>query len=355
MFFFEICDILYKIPLHLNSIERREPMSIAYIAVFLLSLLLLPAYFAYIEKKQREPWLFGLFLCVSTTNLGYLLLSIAQTVEFALFSNKIAYLGQVFILLCMFQIISRLCGASYPKWVITLQICLAAIMFAMVCTTGYLDWYYRSVTLSYANGASKLVKEYGVLHPLYLVYVLGYFGAMLCVILRSIRKNKNGSTMLASLMLVVVFGNIGMWIVEKFIPLNFEFLSISYLMSEFVFFFVYILLQDYIRIIDLPTVQTMPAVETAPLIQTQAKSSVIFVDSKERADRVQAILASLPEHVSLSSRQMEVLEGILDGKSRKEIAADLHLSENTVKMHTSSLFKALGVSSRQEIFAMLQD
>ena len=42
------------------------------------------------------------------------------------------------------------------------------------------------------------------------------------------------------------------------------------------------------------------------------------------------------------------------GKSRKEIAVGLHLSENTVKMHTTSLFKALKVTSRDGIFALLE-
>lgn len=56
----------------------------------------------------------------------------------------------------------------------------------------------------------------------------------------------------------------------------------------------------------------------------------------------------------LTARQMDILEGILAGKSRKEMAADLHLSENTVKMHTTSLFKTLKVTSRDEIFALLE-
>jgi len=320
-------------------------LTVAYIAVFVLSLLLPPAYFFYFEKSQREPWLFGLFISISVTNLGYLLLSVSKTVQLALLFNKLAYFGQVLVILCMFKIISKLCGVAWPKWVNVILTCLAGAILSLVCTAGYLDWYYRSVTLSYENGATKLVKEYGALHPLYLIYVLAYFGAMLCVILRSFQKKKSGSLKLASLMLVVVLGNIGMWIVEKFIPLNFEFLSISYLMSEFVLFFVYVLLQDYIRIADLPDTHT-----DSP----QAKPSVIFVNSSEHANRLEAILAHLPENTVLSSRQIEVLEGILEGKSRKEIASDLHLSENTVKMHTSTLFKALGVNSREDIFAMLQ-
>ena len=37
-------------------------MAIAYGLIFALSLIMLPLYFAFIRKKQNEPWLLGLFL-----------------------------------------------------------------------------------------------------------------------------------------------------------------------------------------------------------------------------------------------------------------------------------------------------
>ena len=70
--------------------------------------------------------------------------------------------------------------------------------------------------------------------------------------------------------------------------------------------------------------------------------------------KIKIIIESLPENTTLSARQMDILERILDGKSRKEIAVDLHLSENTVKTHTGMLYKALGVSGRDEIYARFQ-
>ena len=319
-------------------------MTIAYSIIFALSLLLPFGYFLFVRKTHKEPWLFVLHLSVCVVNLGYLLLSVSKTVEFALFANKIAYFGQVFVPLCMFMIISSLCGFNYKKWVYILLICVAVAMFALVLTTGHLDWYYKSVELIHVDGAAKLVKDYGFLHPVNLIYVLAYFVAMPVVIGVSLKKKKGRSQKLVGLMLAVVIGNIGMWIVEKLVTWNFEFLSVSYLMSEFVLFFAYWMLQDYVPKSDLP-----------PPVVVEEKPSVIFVDTRERAEKIEHILASLPEGTTLSARQMDVLEGILDGKSRKEIAADLHLSENTVKMHTTALFKVLKVSSREEIFALVHD
>ena len=64
--------------------------------------------------------------------LGYTLIAFGDTVEFALFANKITYLGQVLIPLCMFMLISRLCGYTYKKWVLGVLIGAAVIMFAIV-------------------------------------------------------------------------------------------------------------------------------------------------------------------------------------------------------------------------------
>ncbi len=276
-----------------------------------------------------------MYVCVSVVNLGYLLLSFAKTVEFALFANKLSYLGHVFLILCMFMLISKLCGFTYPKWVSYVLIGVAILMYSMVLTTGHLDWYYKSVSLTYVDGAAKLVKEYGVLHPLYTVHIIAYFLMMIIAIFYSLKKKRVGSQKFAGLMLGVVFGNIGMWLVEKVITWNFEFLSVSYLMSELVFFFIFWLLEDYVR-----------ASESRPVI--------ILAGDLSRAEKLKKVLAALPEGTHLSRRQTEVLECILDGKTRKEIAAELHISENTVKMHTSAIYRIFNVSGKNEIHALLK-
>ena len=310
-------------------------MTIAYSVIFALSLLFPCAYFLGRQKKKNNQWLLVLYICVSLVNLGYLLLSFSKTLQFALWANKIAYLGQVFLLVCMFKIISGLCGFSYKRWVTYLLIAIAVVMYLMVLTTGVNDLYYKSVSLTYVDGAAKLVKEYGVLHPLYTVHVVLYLLAMLAVIFYSLKIKKVASQKLAGLMLAAVLGNIGMWVVEKLVSWNFEFLSVSYLMCETIFFFIFWLLEDYVH-------------------SSESRQVVIVASSSSHAERLRKILDTLPEGTTLSQRQTDVLEGILDGKSRKEIAADLHISENTVKMHTSTLYRILNVSGKNEILSKIK-
>lgn len=313
-----------------------------YSIILALSLLLPFGYYFFVRKKQNEHWLFILYLSVCVVNLGYLLLSLSKTVEFALFANKLAYFGQVFVPLCMFMIISKLSGFNYKKWLKYALVGAAMLMFAFVLTTGHLDWYYKSVELTYADGAAKLIKEYGVLHPVNLIYVLAYFVAMLVVICVSLKKNKGESYKLVGLMFAVVICNIGGWIVEKLVTWNFEFLSASYLMSEFVFFFVYWMLQDYVHKRDIPTYTPAKKEELAVQITTMTMEA-----------KLAKVLTFVKEDAPLSIREREILEMVIAGKKRKEIADTMHLSENTVKTYTRTLYGKLGISCREELYELL--
>ena len=314
-------------------------MTIGYLISFLLAVGLLVAYCLMV--KNKEFWLTMLYICIAIVNLGYTVLSAADRLELAIIGNDIAYLGSAFLSMCMLLTIVRLCGFEVKKWHVILGVSLGVVMFAIVATQGFLPWYYESVKLEMIDGSAKLVKEYGPLHNLYLYYLISYFAAMVATIIYSAKMNKCGNVKFAGFIAGVVFSNMLVWLFEKFINWEFEFLSLTYIASELMLLFIYWMIQDYVHKNDIPHPIAMP------------KTSVIFVDDKEKAEKINEILEKLPEGITLTARQMDILEGILSGKSRKEIAIDLHLSENTVKMHTTSLFKVLKVSNREEIFSLI--
>ena len=317
-------------------------MVIEYLISFIAALALLIAYFIIVKKK--EFWLTMLYCCVPIVNLGYTLLSLSKTLEFAIFSNDVVYLGSIFLSMFMFLTIVKLCGFQLQKKILITCLLSGTIMFLIVVTSPMIPLYYKSVDIELVNGSTKLVKEYGILHPLYLFYLLGYLILMIYTIILSIKKKKIGQTKYALFIAGIVSSNILIWLFEKFINWEFEFLSLTYIISELLLLLVYWMIQDYVLKNDIPS-----------SLNSGDKMSVIFMDSKERAEKIQKIISKLPEGTILTARQMDILEGILDGKSRKEIAFDLHLSENTVKMHTTSLFRNLKVTSREEIFLLIND
>ncbi len=55
-----------------------------------------------------------------------------------------------------------------------------------------------------------------------------------------------------------------------------------------------------------------------------------------------------PDEIGLTDRQAQVLALMVRGMSNRDIADQLDLSEGTVKIHATAVFKALGVTSRTQ-------
>jgi two-component system nitrate/nitrite response regulator NarL len=51
---------------------------------------------------------------------------------------------------------------------------------------------------------------------------------------------------------------------------------------------------------------------------------------------------------NLTARELQVLKGLTEGKSNKEIARDLDIQEPTVKLHVKTLYRKIGASNRTQ-------
>ena len=70
-------------------------------------------------------------------------------------------------------------------------------------------------------------------------------------------------------------------------------------------------------------------------------------------EKIRKVLSFLKEGELLATRERQILEMVLANQKRKEIADALCLSENTIKTYPRTLYGKLGVSSREELYALL--
>ncbi len=63
---------------------------------------------------------------------------------------------------------------------------------------------------------------------------------------------------------------------------------------------------------------------------------------------------TVAERFGLTKSQARVLELVAEGKSNRDIAKLLEVTEGTVKIHVSAIFKAMGVSNRSQALLVAQ-
>ena len=68
--------------------------------------------------------------------------------------------------------------------------------------------------------------------------------------------------------------------------------------------------------------------------------------SKKEIDDKDILAKSVPD---LTSRQREIYDLILSGKSNKEIVSILYIEQSTLKTHINHLYKKLNIQSRKEL------
>ncbi len=317
--------------------EKTASQSMIYGMAAALSLLLLIGCLFLVRKKK--VWFTLLFSSVLVVNIGYTFLSVSSCLEAALWANRVSYLGSVFLPMAMLMIILNVTNTRFKKWLpISLSV-LSSIVFLIAASPGILPIYYKEVSFAVINGVSTLVKIYGPLHPLYLFYLLGYFAAMVAVIIRASVKKTIDTTSHAVILAIAVFVNIGVWFIEQLTSIDFEMLSISYIISELFLLGVHLVMNENQRLREL-VMQKEEALRETSIVKNPQKTNNISAEAKEYF--VQGL-------ETLTPTERVIYQAYLTGTPTKEIMSDLNIKENTLKFHNKNLYAKLGVSSRKQL------
>lgn len=276
-------------------------------------------------------------------NIGYFALGISENLNEVLLANRLAYLGSVFLPFAMCMIILRVTHIQYWKRLPLLLLGIATVVFLIAVSPGYLDIYYREVTLERLNSVSVLNKVYGPLHGVYLIYLLGYFSAMVSFIVYATLKDKIESLAYAVLLAIAVFVNIGVWLIEQLVRIDFEFLSISYIISECFLLGLHLMICESERIRHQPTEPSSLPEEPATAPDVPSMELPQPAVDQAQLDLFAAGLATL------TPKEQTILECYANGMTTSQILEELAIKENTLKFHNKNLYSKLGVSSRKQL------
>lgn len=322
-----------------SAVLAASALPMVYGTAAVISLALLVACGLLVQKQRG--WFLLLFSSVMVVNAGYTLLAISQDLESALWANRISYLGSVFLPLAMLMIIMHVCNIRTKKWLTGTLLILAFVVFLVAASPGFLPIYYKEVSYAVVDGAAKLIKVYGPLHPLYLVYLLGYFGTMVAVILRASAKKAIDSTAHAVVLAIAVLVNICVWFIEQISPIDFEFLSVSYIISELFLLGVHLVVKEteHLQLLLQQKDSALQAAQAALPEQTDGETKALFLKGLK----------------TLTPTEKTVFEAYIRGDGTKQVMETMGITENTLKFHNKNLYSKLGVSSRKQMLAVYHD
>ena len=319
-------------------------LTIVYGAVAVLSVFLLAAYFLW-EKKRERNFLF-LLGCVSAANVGYFLLAVAGSLAFAKAANVISYFGSAYAVLAMMFIIADVCRMERSRWLRHALIGISTAAFLLAVSGDWLGLYYTDVSITTVNGMTRLVKDYGPLHILYTVYLLGYILGMVGIIQCAWKKQKLTSPKYTMLLMMAVLLNLGVWAVEQAMDIDFEFLSVSYIVTEVFLLLLYGVLRDYGIVRpggSLVSIQTLTQLYTR-----QIEPAKLPPDMEE-------LFQTFVKRVStLSAAERRILDYYIAGYDPAEIPDLAFISIHTVKKHNRSIYQKLEVASRDELMLYIE-
>jgi len=314
--------------------EKSASLTVMYGVMAVLSLLLFAGYCFCIKEKER--WFFVLFASVAVVNSGYFALAVSQTLEAALWANRVSYLGSVFLPLSMLMILLKTTRLSLPKPIPPLLVAAALLVFLVTASPGILTIYYQEVSLISINGASALEKVYGPWHGLYLVYLLVYFSSIIGVVVHAIVGKKLDRVHHVLMLSAAVAVNLGVWFIEQLIRIDFEILSVSYIISELFLLGLDRMMRENEKLKAMVSEQMQTEAEPK---ESEAGQTV----SETQAELFEVGLKKL------TPTERMVFDAYLEGKGTKEVLSLLDIKENTLKFHNKNLYGKLGVSSRKQL------
>lgn len=327
-----------------SAVDKSSNLSIVYGITAIAALLILVGYtFA---AKQKNKWLLVLFLSVSVVNCGYYWLSVSSSLNEALWANRLAYLGSVFLPLAMLMIILKAIDIKYKSYLPFVLMSISIVMFLIAASPGYSNIYYSDVTFEIIDGVGTLNKEeYGPLHNLYTVYLLGYFGTMMAFVIKSFVKKTSNSTAPSLIIATAVFINILVWLVEKIVKIDIEILSISYIITELFLLGLESIINENQKLLNRVKVAEEEASHTQdPVIEAMYSQT----DDSVQVDNDQFdIFKKGMENLTKTERL--IFDAYIARVTTKEIMATLNIKENTLKFHNKNIYSKLGVSSRKQL------
>ncbi len=200
-----------------------------YIVTALISFVEMVLIFRMTRKARFSVSCLMMSIVVTICNCGYLAIAASSNTDEALLANKITYTGGMFLPYFLMINVAELSNIKIPKQFTAIVFMCITVLLYFIMTVGYNQLYYKSATIERHDGVTYLIKEYGIVHDFYLVYLYSMgVAALYIIIYGAIKKNKVSRRTVFMLMIMWTATTFS-YTIERILGLRFELVPISYI------------------------------------------------------------------------------------------------------------------------------
>ncbi|MCR4990367.1 MAG: response regulator [Lachnospiraceae bacterium] len=178
------------------------------------------------------------FIIVPLDLLGYIRVAQAQTVNEAILANEFIYIGGAYLQLFAFLIVCDLCKITLKPTLRVSMFGLSTAIFLSTLTIGHNGFFYKFVSIEERNGVTVLLKQYGPMHTVFYLMIVGYMVATIWALIYGHLKKPEASIrnlyILSICMAIAVFSFFG----GRAITRDVEFTPAAYVLAEIAFLFI---------------------------------------------------------------------------------------------------------------------
>ncbi len=204
-----------------------------YLVAVVLAFIILAVFIYRDNDKKTNHYLNVLFIIVCLANLGYFALGVSRNLEEALLAKKITYLGGCFMPPVMAACMCALCNIKVKRWIKMVCVLFSAMVYTMVLTAGYFDFYYQSVSLVKVYDATALSVEHGVGYGFFYVILYGYMVVDIFITIVAYIKKQVTKRNLC-LLIILQSATIIAFVVGRIVAPTFEVMPGVYVLNSFI-------------------------------------------------------------------------------------------------------------------------
>ncbi len=191
------------------------------------------------ENKKINYYFMMLMLIMAISNGGYLALGLSDTVEEAVLSNKIAYIGACFTSPIMIFLICSVCRISLSKWYRFGIYMYCFIVYGLILTIDYNNLYYTEYHIEQYGDSTILVNSYGWGHSLFYLILYGAIIIQVALLIYCMIRKSSVSRKNLNMLIILEIVNVSMFLIGRIISPDFEIMPLLYAFDGWVLIYIH--------------------------------------------------------------------------------------------------------------------